>query len=221
MYLIAQNPFRDEGESLPIHLNLRGWDTSGPNSRWLLTWLWKQTTGDWAVPPSSKSTETSRTNLFNFYIYNCAHSFDLYSDESSHTGAAGKLTNTTLHTETPHPTPFSILRGSTDLNANQFLLWRSILIQRWYLKAICWFVHKCVPMILYLVHIKIFLQIYFSACVFIYRAVLIQSDKKTKKSTLGALLRFHSRPPFYLSPQSRWWPRGWRDPVLCCCKCQP
>lgn len=128
---------------------------------------------------------------------------------------------TQRHPPPPHPTPFSILRGSTDLNANQFLLWRSILIQRWYLKAICWFVHKCVPMILYLVHIKIFLQIYFSACVFIYRAVLIQSDKKTKKSTLGALLRFHSRPPFYLSPQSRWWPRGWRDPVLCCCKCQP
>lgn len=54
MYLIAQNPFRGEGESLPIHLNLRGWDTSGPNSCWHPTWLWKQTTGDWALLPFLK-----------------------------------------------------------------------------------------------------------------------------------------------------------------------
>lgn len=53
MYLIAQNPFRGEGERLPIHLNLRGWDTSGPNSRWHPARLWKPTTRDWASLPSS------------------------------------------------------------------------------------------------------------------------------------------------------------------------
>lgn len=40
-------------------------------------------------------------------------------------------------------------------------------------------------MILYLVHIKIFLQIYFAACIFIYRALLIQSNKKQKNLLWG------------------------------------
>ena len=72
-YLVAQNSFRGEGDRLPIHLNLGGWDTSGPNSCWHPTWLWKETTGDWAPPPPSNSTETSRTDLFSFFhIHNRA-----------------------------------------------------------------------------------------------------------------------------------------------------
>lgn len=47
-----------------------------------------------------------------------------------------------------------------------------------------------------------------------YLAISALLKKKT------GLLK-HSNPFLYPSLQSRWWPLGWKDPVLCCCKCQP
>lgn len=114
IYLIAQNPFRGEGESLPIHLNLGGWDTSGPNSCWHPTWLWKQTTEFWVLLLSSNSTETSRTTLFNFYIYKCA-AFSLISTWVNHHTRVPLVNRATLHYRL---SPFQRVERTIDLNAN-------------------------------------------------------------------------------------------------------
>ena len=141
MYLIAENPFRGEGESLPIHLNLRGWDTSGPDSRWHPTWLWKQTTGDWALLLSSNSTETSRTNLFNFYIYNSSAFLLIPAWMNHHTHRWCWEIDQHHTIDWPH---LCRLRGSIDLNANLFSLWYHHSKERWYLEAISLPLHKCV-----------------------------------------------------------------------------
>lgn len=65
-YLIAQNSFRSDGESLPIHLNLRGWDTSGPNSHWHSTWLWNQTTWNWKLLLSPEHNREKKNKSFHF-----------------------------------------------------------------------------------------------------------------------------------------------------------